>query len=251
MKRQSTNPKRDEVERLVQDFQKTGSKAVEREIVEKYENLIHSIAWKYSKGREFHEDIVQVGRIGLLGAIRRFDQTVGKSFNSFAVPTIIGEIKHYLRDKTWSVHVPRGAKELGIKIKKAKEELTVALQRTPEVHEIANHLHVDKKEVLEAMELGQAYYSKSIEMPIDQVSEGKAIIETVGKRDRAYERVLKRLDVKNALHVLSNREKKILYYTYIQEKSQRETGRIVGVSQMHVSRIKRNAIKKLREAVLG
>ncbi|WP_099363886.1 RNA polymerase sigma factor SigB [Fredinandcohnia onubensis] len=251
MERQSTNPKRDEVERLIQDFQKTGSNAIEREIVEKYENLIHSIAWKYSKGRAFHKDIVQVGRIGLLGAIRRFDQTVGRSFNSFAIPTIIGEIKHYLRDKTWSVHVPRGAKELGIKIKKATEELTVALQRTPEVHEIANHLHVDKKEVLEAMELGQAYYSKSIEMPIDQESEGKAIIETVGKKDRAYERVLKRLDVNNALHVLSNREKRILYYTYIQEKSQRETGSIVGVSQMHVSRIQRNAIKKLREAVLG
>ncbi|MEH7384874.1 RNA polymerase sigma factor SigB [Bacillus sp. JJ1521] len=251
MRKQSTNPKSEKVEKLVQKFQKTGSTQAEREIIEKYENVIQSIAWKYSKGNAYHEDIIQVGRIGLLGAIRRFDQTVGKSFHTFAIPTITGEIKHFLRDKTWSVHVPRGAKELGIKVIKTEEELTNTLQRKPEVHEIANHLHVDPKEVLEAMELGQAYHTKSIDTPIDPDSEGKTILETVGKKDKTFEKVLKRLDVKKALHVLSTREKRILYYTYIKEKSQRETGEIVGVSQMHVSRIQRSAIKKLRQAVLG
>ncbi|MCC3358068.1 RNA polymerase sigma factor SigB [Bacillus sp. REN16] len=251
MRKQSTNPKHEEVERLVQNFQKTGSKQTEREIVERYEKIIQSIAWKYSRGRAFHEDIVQVGRIGLLGAIRRFDETLGKSFHTFAIPTIIGEIKHFLRDKTWSVHVPRRAKELGTKIMKAEEELTTILQRKPEVHEIANHLHVDVKEVLEAMELGQAYRTQSIDMPIDPDSEGRTIMESVGKKEKGYEKALKKLDVKNALHVLTTSERRILYYTYIKEKSQRETGKIVGVSQMHVSRIQRNAIKKLRQAVLG
>ncbi|MEH7223972.1 SigB/SigF/SigG family RNA polymerase sigma factor [Bacillus sp. JJ1566] len=251
MRKQSTNPKSEKVERLVQNFQKTGSKQSEREIIVRYEKVIKKIAWKYSKGSAFHEDIVQVGRIGLLGAIRRFDPTIGKSFNTFAIPTIYGEIKHFLRDKTWSVHVPRGAKDLGIKIKKAEEELTIALQRKPEVHDIANYLNVDENEVLGAIELGHAYNAQPIDTPIDSDSEGRTILETVGKNDKAFEKVLKKLDVKKALHVLSKREKRILYYTYIKEKSQRETGKIVGVSQMHVSRIQRTAIKKLRDAVLG
>ncbi|WP_010284633.1 SigB/SigF/SigG family RNA polymerase sigma factor [Bacillus timonensis] len=251
MKKQSTNPKSGEVDRLVQDFHKTGSKEKEREIIERYENVINSIAWKYSKGRVFHEDIVQVGKIGLLGAIRRFDQTIGKSFHTFAIPTIIGEIKHYLRDKTWSVHVPRRAKELGIKIKKAEEELTIALQREPGVHDIANYLNVDEKEVIEVRELGQAYSTQSIDAPFDANQEGNTVLDTVGKKEKGYEKVLKKLDVKKALRVLTMREKRILYYTYIKEKSQRETGKIVGVSQMHVSRIQRSAIKKLRQAVLG
>ncbi|MEH7381180.1 SigB/SigF/SigG family RNA polymerase sigma factor [Bacillus sp. JJ1533] len=251
MRKQSTYPKNKEVEKLVQNFQKTGSKQSERDIIEKYDKAIRSIAWKYSKGKAFHEDIVQVGRIGLLSAIRRFDISIGKSFHSYAIPTIIGEIKHFLRDKTWSVHVPRSAKELGIKIIKAEEELTTILQRKPDVHEIANHLQVDAKEVLEAIELGQAYQTQSIDTPINSDSEGKTIIETVGRQDKAYEKTLKKLDVKKALHVLSTREKRILYYTYIKEKSQKETGKIVGVSQMHVSRIQRIAIKKLRQAVLG
>lgn len=250
MRKQSTSPKREEVERLIQNFQKTGSKQSEREIVEKYEKVIRSIAWKYSKGQSFHEDIVQVGRVGLLGAIRRYDQTIGKNFHSFAIPTIIGEIKHYLRDKTWSVHVPRRVKELGIKIIKAEEELTNHLQRKPKIHEIANHLHVDEKEVLEAIELKQAYHTQPIDTPTDSDSEGKTILETVGKKDKGYEQVLKKLDVKKALRVLSTREQRILYYTYIKEKSQRDTGKIVGISQMHVSRIQRSAIKKLRQAVL-
>lgn len=251
MKKQSTNPKSDEVDRLVQNFQITGSKETERKIVEKYENVINSIAWKYSKGKFFHEDIVQVGRIGLLAAIRRYDRTIGKSFNSFAIPTISGEIKHFLRDKTWSVHVPRGAKDLGIKIKKAEEELTIALQRKPEVHDIANYLNVDEKAVLEAMELGQAYSAQSIDAPVDPDSEQKTILDTVGKKEKGYEKALKKMDVKKALHVLTMREKSILYYTYIKEMSQRETGKIIGVSQMHVARIQRSAIKKLRQAVLG
>ncbi len=183
MNKQSTQPKREEVEKLVQDFQATGSKEKEREILEKYESIINSIAWKYSKGRAFHEDIVQVGRIGLLGAIRRFDPTIGKKFNTYAIPTIIGEVKHFLRDKTWSVHVPRRVKELGIKVKRAEDELIIVLQRKPKIEEIASHINVDEKDVLRAMEMGQAYRSQSIDTPADPDSDGKPILEMVGEKD--------------------------------------------------------------------
>ncbi|WP_449538594.1 RNA polymerase sigma factor SigB [Ferdinandcohnia sp. Marseille-Q9671] len=251
MKKQSTNPKQESVEKLVHDFQTTGSRVLQSKIVEKYENVIKSIARKYSKGTMFHEDIEQVGRVGLLSAIRRFDSSVGKSFYSFAIPTIIGEIKHFLRDKTWSLHVPRRVKEMGTKVRKAEDELTISLQRKPDVHEIASYLEVDSKDLLKVMELGQAYNTMSVDAELIKDGKTATILDIVGKKDNGFETALRKMVIKNALHVLTAREKLILHYTFIKEKSQKETGRLVGVSQMHVSRIQRNALKKLQQAVLG
>ncbi|MCW3472939.1 sigma-70 family RNA polymerase sigma factor, partial [Rhodococcus pyridinivorans] len=129
--------------------------------------LVESIARKYSQGKSFHEDLVQVGNIGLLGAIRRYDATFGKSFEAFAVPTIVGEIKRFLRDKTWSVHVPRRIKELGPKIKNAVEELTRELQSSPQISDIADFIGVTEEEVLEAMEMGKSYQALSVDHSIE------------------------------------------------------------------------------------
>lgn len=123
---QPTNLTKEDVIKLIADFQQNQCNEAQERLVDHYKNLVYSIAYRYSKGGPMHEDIIQVGMLGLLGAIRRYDYSIGNAFEPFAIPTIVGEIKKYLRDKTWGIHVPRRIKDLGGKIKLAIEELTDA-----------------------------------------------------------------------------------------------------------------------------
>ncbi len=235
----------------IQAYQETGDDEAQYQLVVHYKNLVESIARKYSQGKSFHEDLVQVGNIGLLGAIRRYDATFGKSFEAFAVPTIVGEIKRFLRDKTWSVHVPRRIKELGPKIKNAVEELTREMQNSPQIKDIANYIGVSEEEVLEAMEMGKSYQALSVDHSIEADSDGSTItlLDVVGNNDDGFEQVNQRMLLEKVLPVLDEREQKILQYTFIENRSQKETGELLDISQMHVSRIQRQAIKKLRDAL--
>ncbi|SFB24411.1 MULTISPECIES: RNA polymerase sigma factor SigB [unclassified Bacillus (in: firmicutes)] len=236
---------------LIKAYQLYQDSEAQEKLVIQYKSLVETIARKYSKGRSFHEDIVQVGMIGLLGAIRRYDETFGKSFEAFAVPTIIGEIKRFLRDKTWSVHVPRRIKELGPKIKTAVEDLTTKLHRSPKVEEIAELLEVSEEEVLEAMEMGKSYQALSVDHSIEADSDGGTVtlLDIVGSIDEGYEKTNQRLVLEKVLHVLTDREKSIIQYTYLENLSQKDAGDMLGISQMHVSRLQRRAIKKLQEAI--
>lgn len=237
----------------IKDFQDSNDEEAQTNLVLHYERLVHSIARKYSSGKPYYEDIVQVGMLGLLGAIRRYDPEFGKSFEAFAVPTIIGEIKRFLRDKTWAVHVPRRIKELGPRIKATVETLTTELQRSPLVSEIAEYLEVDEESILEAMEMGRSYQALSMDHTLEADSEGGTVtlFDIIGSTDGGYEKTDQRMIVANALNVLSERERQIIQYTYIEQLSQKETGELLGISQMHVSRLQRKAIKKLQEAILS
>ena len=119
---QPTNLTKEDVIKLIAEFQQNQCDEAQERLVDHYKNLVYSIAYRYSKGGPMHEDIIQVGMLGLLGAIRRYDYSIGNAFEPFAIPTIVGEIKKYLRDKTWGIHVPRRIKDLGGKIKLAIEE---------------------------------------------------------------------------------------------------------------------------------
>ena len=253
MQRQSQprQKSKEEVNELIRAYQLNEDDAAQSELVIHYKSLVETIAREYSKGRSFHEDIVQVGMIGLLGAIRRYDESFGKSFEAFAVPTIIGEIKRFLRDKTWSVHVPRRIKELGPKIKTIVEELTTELQRSPRIDEIASALGVTEEEVLEAMEMVKSYQALSVDHSIEADSDGGTVtlLDIVGNIDGSYEQINQTLVLEKVLHVLSEREKLIIQYTYLENLSQKEAGDKLGISQMHVSRLQRRAIKKLQEAI--
>lgn len=242
-----------EVLEWIKRYQETNDDEAQTNLVLHYERLIQSIARKYSNGKSFHEDIAQVGMLGLLGAIRRYNPEYGRSFEAFAVPTVIGEIKRFLRDKTWAIHVPRRIKELGPKIKAAVETLTIEMQRSPLVSEIAEYLDVEEEVVLEAMEMGRSYQALSMDHTLDADSEGGTItlFDIVGETDGGFEKTDQRMVVANALNVLSEREKQIIQYTYIEQLSQKETGERLGISQMHVSRLQRKAIKKLQEAILS
>lgn len=251
-KSQPHNKREDEVYQWIEYLQENPKdEEIQEKIVLTYQNLVRSIARKYAKNNSIHEDLVQVGMLGLLAAIRRYDSSLGKSFESFAIPTIIGEIKRFIRDKTWSVHVPRRIKELGPKIKRATEELTIQNQRSPSVADIANHLDVTEEEVLETMEMGQSYKALSVDKKIEANSDGStvSILDLIGDQDDNFEKTDLRLLLEKVLPILSEREQKILQYTYFENLSQKEAGERLDISQMHVSRIQRRALLKLREAL--
>jgi len=237
----------------IKAYQESEDEEAQTNLVLNYQRLVESIARKYSNGKSYHEDIVQVGMLGLLGAIRRYDPEFGRTFEAFAVPTIIGEIKRFLRDKTWAVHVPRRIKELGPRIKSAVEAITTELQRSPKVVEIAEYLEVDEDDVLEAMEMGKSYQALSMDHSLESDSDGSSItlFDVIGQQDDGYEKTDQRMLVANALSVLSEREKQVIQFTYIDQLSQKEAGDKLGISQMHVSRLQRKAIKKLQDAILA
>ncbi|RXJ01957.1 RNA polymerase sigma factor SigB [Anaerobacillus alkaliphilus] len=236
---------------LIKEYQTSQTEEVQTELVKRYESLVHSLAKKFSKGRDYDEDLIQVGMIGLLGALQRFDLSVGRSFESFAVPTIIGEIKRFIRDKTWSVHVPRRIKELGPKIKNAVEKLTTELQRSPKIAEIANYLDVTEEEVLETMEMSRSYQALSVDRSIEADQEGGAVtlLDLVGATDVGFEKTDQQLFIEKAFSVLAEREQQILFCTFYEGLSQKETGEKLGISQMHVSRLQRRAIEKLKASL--
>ncbi|PEQ92620.1 RNA polymerase sigma factor SigB [Bacillus sp. AFS006103] len=242
---------KEEINALIKDFQLNESKSAQEILVAHYTPLVGSLVMKYSKGGNYHEDLMQIGIVGLLGAIRRYDPELGAAFETFLIPTVIGEIKRYLRDKTWGVHVPRRVKELWTKIKIVVDELTNQHQRSPKIHEIAAHLDVSEEEVLEAMEMGKSYQAVSVNRSIETGSDGSTvtILDTIGSHDDGFKRVDQRLLLESVLHVLSEREIEILKFTFIENKSQKETGEYLGISQMHVSRLQKKAIQKLRQAL--
>ncbi|OIJ15097.1 RNA polymerase sigma factor SigB [Anaerobacillus alkalilacustris] len=240
-----------QIEQLIKDFQRSNSEETQVILVKKYESLVHMLARKFSKGKDYGDDLIQVGMIGLLAALRRFDSSYGRSFEAFAVPTIIGEIKRYIRDKTWSVHVPRRIKELGPKIKNAVEKLTTELQRSPKVYEIASFLDVTEEEVLETMEMSRSYHALSVDRSIDADQEGGTVtlLDLVGATDTGYEKTDQQLLIEKAFSVLNDMEKQILYCVYYEGLSQKEIGKKLGISQMHVSRLQRRALEKVQESL--
>lgn len=244
---------KEEIEALILQFQQDENAAAQTLLVEQYSALVGSIARKYSKGKSYHEDIMQVAMIGLLSAIRRYDPSVGRSFESYLIPTVIGEIKRFLRDKTWSVHVPRRIKDIWPKLKTVVDELTSRYQRSPKIEEIADYLDISEEEVLEAMEMGKGYQTASVDQTFETGAEGSTItvLDIVGTHDEGFAKVDQRLLLESALDVLTEREKKILHYTFIANKSQKETGEYLGISQMHVSRLQKKALKKLRKELGG
>lgn len=245
------NKSGEHINALIKAYQTEGDEDAQYQLVKHYTKLIESLAYRYSRGQSHHEDLVQVGMVGLLGAIQRFDTAFERKFEAFLVPTVAGEIKRYLRDKTWSVHVPRRIKEIGPKIKAATDELTNSLGRSPRVDEIADHLEVTSEDVLEAMEMGQSYNALSVDHTIEADKDGSTVtlLDVMGQSDDNYELTEKRMILERILPLLSERERKIIHYTFIEELSQKEVGEKIGLSQMHVSRLQRVAIEKLRQAV--
>jgi RNA polymerase sigma-B factor len=241
----------EEIYEWIKDYQEHDNPDSQLKLVKHYEALVRSLSRKFSKGRDYEEDMFQVGMVGLLAAMKRYDAGFDRSFESFVVPTIVGEIKRFIRDKTWSVHVPRRIKELGPKIKHAVEALTIDLQRSPLVREIAEYLNVSEEDVLETMEMSKSYQALSVDrsLEVDQEGGEVTLLDLVGNVESGYEEADQKILLEKAFDVLSEREKQILIYTYFKNYSQKETGDQLGISQMHVSRLQRRALEKLRDSI--
>lgn len=236
---------------LIEQYQETDDAKLQEQLINRYKSLVHTLAAKFSHGNEPYEDLVQVGMIGLLASLHRFDASHGRHFEGFAVPTIVGEIKRYLRDKTWSVHVPRRIKEIGPRVKRAVEELTAEYQHSPKIADIAEHLGVSEEEVLETMEMTRSYHALSMDSAIEADSEGSTVtlLDLVGKLEAGYEQVDQKMVLEKALGVLNEREIEIINLTFFENLSQKQAGDYLGISQMHVSRLQRRALQKMKNAI--
>ncbi|MGW7293004.1 RNA polymerase sigma factor SigF [Streptomyces xiamenensis] len=210
--------------------------------------LVRYAALRFHSRNEPMEDIVQVGTIGLIHAIDRFDLERGVQFPTFAMPTIVGEIRRYFRDSVRSVHVPRRLHELWAQVRAATEELTVALGRDPNPAEIAERLQIPEEDVLASLEAGSAYRVSSLEAAQERDDGSAGLIERLGYEDPELAGVEHRALVRHLLVQLPEREQRILLLRYYRNLTQSQISAELGVSQMHVSRLLTRSFARLRSA---
>jgi RNA polymerase sigma-B factor len=222
------------------------------ELVIAHHNLVRFLVMKFAGRGESIDDLMQVGLLGLIKAIDRFDVERGVEFTTYATPTIVGEIKRHFRDKGWALKVPRRLQELNAAVNKALDKLTVDLGHSPTPAELARHLHVTPEEILEARELGQAYNLLSIDTELSAESEGRAhtLSEYIGQNDPALEVLEDKAGIDDALKALAPRERIIIYLRFYESVSQMEIARRLHCSQMHVSRLQARALEKLRAVLV-
>ncbi len=210
--------------------------------------LARSLARRYAHTSEPFEDLVQVASLGLLKALERFDPEHGTAFASFAVPTILGELRRYFRDSSWSVHVPRDLQERTLKVSRAQDQLCKKHGRAPTANELAVYLELDTEQVLESLQAAQAYEALALDAPAGPVDGGERItyLDALGSEDEHYELVELGATLATALKSLSPRERAIVHMRFSGELGQAEIGRRVGISQMQVSRLLRRSLEQLR-----
>ena len=229
-------------------FAETRDKGTREELVLSYTSLAAYLARKFANRGEPLDDLTQVANIGLLKAIDRFDPTRGIEFTTYATVTIVGEIKRHFRDKFWTVRVPRRLRELNNSLMKSVESLSQRLGRSPTLFEIAQESGVPFEEVVEAFELGRAYNPASLDAELAEGDEdhGTSLMDYLGEEDPELTRLEDRHTLEGALRSLPERQYEILRLRYYEGLSQAEIARRLGISQMHVSRIQRDALKRLR-----
>jgi RNA polymerase sigma-B factor len=226
-----------------------GDRRARDELATRFLPLARSLALRYQRSGEPFDDLMQVASLGLIKAIDRFDPAREIAFSSYAVPTILGEIKRYFRDRTWSVRVPRGLQELSMRVDRAVSELSEDLHRSPAVKEIALAVSASEEEVLEALQAGGAYRAVSFEAPNGGSGEDAATIaESVGIDESGFDRAEERAVLDVLLASVNEREREVLRLRFERDMTQAEIGAAVGVSQMQISRIIRTALQRLRDA---
>jgi RNA polymerase sigma-B factor len=241
-----------EPERSVYElFDDRETPGVRDELIERYLPLAESLARRYQHSGQPLDDLVQVASIGLLKAVDRFDSARGVTFESYAIPTILGELKRYHRDQGWSVRMPRRLQEHTLSIKDAIPVLAQDLGRSPTIAEIARHAQLSEEEVLEAMDAQDAYASISLDAPIDDDSESSTLSDRLATDVEEYEIAEEWAEFEPHLQRLPDRERRILVLRFFRDWTQSQIAEELGISQMHVSRLLSQTLQKLREAVAG
>jgi len=219
-------------------------------LVAEFLPLAHKLARRYMRSSEPAEDLTQVASLALLKAIERFDPARGASFVSYAIPTILGELRRYFRDSTWALHVPRRAQERIQAVEACRERLTNAARRSPTVQQIAEELELSEEDVIDTLLAKRAYEAESLDAPRPAGDEesGAETIEAIGSEDPGFDRVEERTTVEPAFEALTDRERELLDLRFNREMSQTQIAAELGVSQMQVSRLLAATIGRMRTA---
>jgi RNA polymerase sigma-B factor len=241
------SPEREEVRRLLREYHAHRNPAIRERLVELNSDLVHFIARRFANRGEPLEDIEQVGFLGLIQAIDRFDPGLEHEFSTFATPTIMGEIRRHFRDRSWSVRVPRRLQENLLRVRAAEQQLQGTLGRAPSIEEIAANLGLEPDEVLAALEVAPAQHTLSLQAPAGGDGEDStALAERLGREDSDLDRVEMRDLLERAMAHLSPRERRIMALRFVEQLPQTEVAKRLGISQMHVSRLQRAAVEHLR-----
>lgn len=224
-----------------------GDEAAREELVSRHLPRAHALARRFTRSREPVADLEQVAGLGLLKAVDRYVPGKGSSFWSFATPTVVGEMKRYMRDSCWRVHVARPLQERSLRVQGALGTLTAELGRSPSTADIAIHLGWSREDVVEALEAASAFEPDSLDAPVSLEGDaGAAVGDLVGTRDKGFDGAERRATLAIAMRSLDARDRAILRLRFAEDLTQTEIAEAVGISQMHVSRLIRRALGTLR-----
>ncbi len=226
---------------LLEAYRLNRDRVARDRLVEELMPLVRSLARRYAGRGEPLEDLVQVGAIGLIKAIDRFDLERGVELSTYAVPTILGEIRRHFRDRSWGVHVPRRMKELSLRVSRVVDDLSSELGRSPTVAEIATAAEVEEEDVIEALETARAHTPTSLSIPVDASGE-LTLIDLLGEDEVGYEALERGSVVRTGLDELDERERRIVVLRFLHGLTQSEIAAELGISQMHVSRLLRRSL---------
>jgi len=234
---------------LLARWQRDGDSRARDELLQRFMPLARKLARRYLNPHEPFEDLVQVASVGLLGAIDRFDAERGIAFQSFAIPTILGEIKRHFRNTGWAAHVPRSGQELSLRIERAVREIETKTGRHPSVHQLSEYLEVDAENVVAGLDAGTAHYAASLDAPVAtaEPDDSATLIDTVGREDGGYGLAETAASLAVSIRRLPYLERRALTLRLEGDKTQSEIGRELDCSQMQVSRLLRKAAVHLRE----
>ena len=235
---------------LLRRYAKTRDEDAREEVVRRFLPFARSLAMRYSGGVEPTEDLVQVASLGLVSALERYDPERGVPFAAFAGPTILGELRRHFRDRVWTLRVPRGLQERIRDVEDAITKLSHDLERSPTVAEIARMLDLNEADVLESFEATVARRTVSLDQPVRsaEASEEAPMSERIGIDEPGFELVEDREAIEASADVLSELEREVLHLRFAEDLTQSKIAERVGYSQMHISRILRRALEKLRGA---
>ena len=240
---------KDRTRELFRRYKEEGDEEAREQLIVSHVNLVRYIAAKFKNRGEPLDDLIQVGTIGLIKAIDRFDPSRGLEFTTYATPTIMGEIKRHFRDKGWTIRVPRRLQELSAKVNTVTDELTAELQRSPSIDEIAARLGTTPDEVLEAMESSSAYSSVPLEGQGGTEEDAPAVIDRYASVDNDLEASDDRMILEDVISEFPEADQQAIRMRYLDGMTQVEIAKKLGISQVQVSRMLRRALRRIQEKI--
>ncbi|MGG3455567.1 sigma-70 family RNA polymerase sigma factor [Paenibacillus rhizolycopersici] len=234
--------------RLIRLYQQTKDNEIATRLIRKYDPMVKMAAGKIARNRpDLYEDLYQVGEMALVRLLQQYDSELGIPFEPYAMKSMIGHMKNYLRDKSWYIQVPRRIKEKGALVQQAIDELTVKLERSPDIKEIAEYLELSVEETVEVLAGRECYHYVSLDSPLSPDESAVTLGEMISTDADDYDAVENRMDLQQALSQLKTQEQQVLLMAFQDGQSQRTIAQKLGMSQMSVSRIQKRATEKLKQ----